>query len=242
MAFNTKRLKVNDKITCDLQALFARLLVVGSKRSMELSDLFEYELSPVPASIIDEYGCLRKGNKSVLVQRLEILEPNPPVPDVVLIDASQLIYHVVWPSSGTVADLAAGMGHRLKRYNTETFVIFDRYEQVSAKDHERQRRAGESCTEYRLSLTTPLPSRDKVMKNKANKRRLGELLCTHSIGDNIMMVSRADSIVTHDEADVSLISYMLDAASRGAKTVRILSDDTDVFVLMVYWCWRMEIT
>ena len=168
MAFNTKRLKVNDKITCDLQALFARLLVVGSKRSMELSDLFEYELSPVPASIIDEYGCLRKGNKSVLVQRLEILEPNPPVPDVVLIDASQLIYHVVWPSSGTVSDLAAGMGPRLKGYNTKTFVIFDRYEQVSAKDHERQRRAGESYPEYRLTLTSPLPSRDKVMKNKAN--------------------------------------------------------------------------
>ena len=242
MTQNTKRVKVNDKITCDLEALFARLLVVGSKRSMELSTLFEYELSPVPASIIDEYGCLRKGNKSVLVHRLGILDPNPPVSDVVLIDASQLIYHVVWPSSGTVADLAAGMGNRLKCYNTETFVIFDRYEKVSAKDHERQRRAGESSTEYRLSLTTPLPSREKVMKNKTNKRRLGELLCTHSIGGHTVMVSRADSIVTHDEADVSLISYMLDAASRGAKTVRILSDDTDVFVLMVYWCWKMDIT
>ena len=67
------------------------------------------------------------------------------------------------------------------------------------------------------------------MKNKTNKRRLGELLCTHNIGDHIEMVSRADSVVTHDEADVSL---MLDAARRGAKTVHILSDDTDVFVLM----------
>ena len=113
MTFNTKRLKVNDKITCDLESLFAQLLVVGSKRSMELSTLFEYELSPVPASIINEYGCLRKGNKSVLVQRLGILEPNPPVPDVILIDASQLIYHMVWPLSGTVSDLAAGMGHWL---------------------------------------------------------------------------------------------------------------------------------
>ncbi|KAJ8355865.1 hypothetical protein SKAU_G00186590 [Synaphobranchus kaupii] len=84
--------------------------------------------------------------------------------------------------------------------------------------------------------------RDKVMKNKTNKRRLGELLCTHSIGDHIKMVSRADSIVTHDEADVSLISYMLDAARRGATTVHILSDDTDVFVLMVYWCWKVGIT
>ena len=144
--------------------------------------------------------------------------------------------------SGTVADLAAGMGHRLKRYNTETFVIFDRYEQVSAKDHERQRRAGESSTEYRHSPTTPLPSRDKVMKNKTNKQRLGELFCTHSIGDHIVMVGRADSIVTHEEADVSLISYMRNVASRGANTVRILSDDIDVFVLMVYWCWKLNFT
>ena len=205
MTFNKKRLKVNDKIPWDLESLFARLLVVGSKRSMALSTLFEYK--PVPASIINEYGCLRKGNKSVLIQRLGILEPNPPVPDVVLIDASQLIYHVVWPSSRTVADLAAGMGHRLKCYNSQTFVIFDRYEQVSAKYHERQRRARESSTDYRLSLTTPLPSRDKVIKNKTNKRRLGELLCTQSIGDHIEMVSRADSIVTHDEADVSLLIH-----------------------------------
>lgn len=242
MKFKTKGVKVNGKIICDLEALFARLLVVGSQRRMELSALFDYELSPVPASIIDEYGCLRKGNKSVIVQRLGVLVSNPHPPEVVLVDASQLVYHVVWPSFGTVTDLAASMGHRLNRYDAKTFVIFDRYDQVSAKDHERQRRVGEFSTEYQLSLTTPLPSRDKVMKNKKNKRRLGELLCTHKIGDNIEMVSRADSIVTHDEADVSLISYMLDAVKRGATTVRILSDDTDVFILMVYWCWKVGTT
>lgn len=35
---------------------------------------------------------------------------------------------------------------------------------------------------------------------------------------------------------------MLDAVKRGATTVRILSDDTDVFVLMVYWCWKVGMT
>ena len=63
----------------------------------------------------------------------------------------------------------------------------------------------------------------------------------HSIGDHIEMVSTADCIVSHDEADVSLISYMLDAARRGAKTVRILSDNTDVFVLMI-WCLKVTCT
>ena len=60
MKFKTKGLKVNGKIICDLVALFARLLVVGSKKRMEFSTLFNYVLSQVPASIIDEYGCLRK--------------------------------------------------------------------------------------------------------------------------------------------------------------------------------------
>ena len=57
-----------------------------------------------------------------------------------------------------------------------------------------------------------------------------------------MMVSKADSIDTHDEADISVISYMLDVVRHGASTVRILSDDTDVFVIMVYWCWKAGIT
>lgn len=95
MKFMPKGVKVNGKTVRDLQAIFARLLVVGSKRHIELSTLFNYELGPVPASIIDEYGFLRKGNKSVFVQRLGILDPNPPAPDVILVDASQLIYHVL---------------------------------------------------------------------------------------------------------------------------------------------------
>ena len=152
MKFKTKGVKDNEKIIRDLVALFAWLLVVGSKTRTELSTFFYYKLGPVPASIINEYGCLRNSNKSVIAQCLGIV-PNLHPPDVVLVDTSQLISHVVWPSSGAVADLAASLGRRLDSYITQTFVIFDRYEQVSAKDHERQRRAGETSTEYQLSLT-----------------------------------------------------------------------------------------
>lgn len=57
------------------------------------------------------------------------------------------------------------------------------------------------------------------MSNKTIKQTLGELLCMCSVGDHIEMVSRGDSIVTHDGADFSLISYMLDAAGRRATTL-----------------------
>ena len=38
-----------------------------------------------------------------------------------------------------------------------------------------------------------------------------------------------------------LCSYMLKAAASSAETVRIVCDDTDMFVLLVYWTWRKTI-
>ena len=94
----------------------------------------------------------------------------------------------------------------------KTYVIFDQYDGISAKDHERYRRAGEGSTEYKLTLTCPLPGREAIMKNKENKRQLSQLLCLNDLGGNIELVSKADSIVTHDEADISLISYLRKAS------------------------------
>ena len=200
--------KIKGKTVYDLEAVFARLVIVGRNRNVDLADVFQHELCSVPPSLIDEYGCIRKGSKAVLVSRLGVTISNPPSPDTLLVDASQLLHHIVWPSSGTVGDLADGMRSRLIKYNgVETYVIFDRYDGISAKDHERQRRAGEGSAQYQLTLTSPLAGRDAVMKNKANKRQLSQLLCTHDIGSNIELVSRTDSIVRHDKADISLISY-----------------------------------
>ena len=53
---------VNGKAIFDIETLFARLLVVGQQRGVEVTDIFQYELSHVPTSLIDEFGCLRKGD------------------------------------------------------------------------------------------------------------------------------------------------------------------------------------
>ena len=63
-------LKVKDKTVYDLQTIFTRFLVIGQKRDIDMSQLFQHELCPVPPSLIDEYGYLRKGNKSTLLKRL----------------------------------------------------------------------------------------------------------------------------------------------------------------------------
>ena len=55
------------------------------------------------------------------------------------------------------------------------------------------------------------------------------------------MDSRDDDAFTHDEADVIMIAYMLQAAEFDKGVVRILSDDTDVFMMLVYWVWKMQL-
>ena len=55
-----------------VETLFGRLIVVGQQRSIDMADVFQFELSPVPPALIDEYGCLRKGDKAVLVNSLDM--------------------------------------------------------------------------------------------------------------------------------------------------------------------------
>ncbi|CAL8361042.1 unnamed protein product [Merluccius merluccius] len=60
-----KAVIVKGKIIYDVEMLFSRLLVLGQQCSVDVGDIFQFELSPVPTALIDEYGCLRKGNKAV---------------------------------------------------------------------------------------------------------------------------------------------------------------------------------
>ena len=107
----------------------------------------------VPPSIIDEFGILRKV-KAQLMKNLVIVSTEPSNPDYVIVAAGQLLYHIVWPSDGTVSTIATSIGARLQPYNAlPTTVVFDRYGNVSAKDHERERRSIGVCV---LVLTTSL--------------------------------------------------------------------------------------
>ena len=63
----------------------------------------------------------------------------------------------------------------------EKIIVFDKYKDFSAKDHERIRRAGEVVIDYELSITSPLPKRDVILKS--NKRRFGERVVHFQLGE-----------------------------------------------------------
>ena len=50
-----------------------------------------------------------------------------------------------------------------------------------------------------------------------------------------------DDMFSHDEADITMIAYVIEAANSDKTVIRVLSDDTCVFVLLVYWRCRKEL-
>ena len=80
------------------------------------------------------------------------------------------------------------------------------------------------------------------MKSKANKKALVRVLSTFNFGNNVTMVGRDESMYSHDEADITIISYFLETVKNGKNSVRVISDDTDVFLLLMYWVWRLQMT
>ena len=81
--------------------------------------------------------------------------------------------------------------------------LSSKYEDVSAKDHERMWHAGEVIIDCELSITCPLPKRDAFLKSKNNKWRLASMLSMFSVGENTTMDTR---VFGHDEADITMIS------------------------------------
>ena len=78
------------------------------------------------------------------------------------------------------------------------------------------------------------------MKNKHNKHGLSRLLNMFNLGCWVSVESRDDGVFLHDEADITIISHLFHAADAGRQVVRILSDDSDIFVLLVYWMLRYD--
>ena len=133
------------------------------------------------------------------------------------------------------------MKARLASLPGECVLVSDRYDHVSPNDHERMRRAGVGSMNYNLTINSPLPNRDAILKNKHNNRQLSRVLSTFDMGAAVTIDTQDTGVFGHEEADITIISYVLQAVGEGNNVVLVLCDDTDVFVLLVFWVWRNQL-
>lgn len=115
----------------DTEKLFGRLLIISQKRQIDLEDVFGYELAPVPSALFDDYGDMRKGTKSVLVQKLAVFVNQPDSVQVELMDGNEALYHTFWPKSTTIQQFADSFCRSYSHRQHHTYVIFDKYDKNS---------------------------------------------------------------------------------------------------------------
>lgn len=235
-----KGIKLGDKTIYDMEKLYGRLLVLSQKRDITLENLLSFELSPVPPSLFDEYGSLRKGTKSIMLHKLAVWCENRHVPEVDIIDGNEMLYHITWPKVGKVKNLLQNFTRAAeKQYSV--IVVFDRYMEQSIKTHERTRRTGGTVyPKLNLSLETSLPARDLIMKCESNKKELINVFCSTNDSPQIQMIGETNSEFKHEEADCNIISHVQELILQGYKHINVVADDTDIFVLLIFFCWKWQ--
>ena len=116
----------------------------------------------------------------------------------------------------------------------ETIIIFDCYNDNSIKSHERKRRIkGIIPHVYTLGHDTVLPTREVVMKCEQNKKSLIKFICDIDHNQPMLRLIGEGSEFFHEEADVSIISYI--PKIRHKRThIQILTDDKQFCVAALF--------
>jgi len=270
MAVSRKQIKVGQTPVYDTGLIYSRVLGLQAVRDINLKDILKFELAPVPPSMFEDNGDMRiTKSKAVLKQKLqvEVSDTMFPADGAIIVDGCAMLWVIQWPSKGTVEDYVQNLLSYLrdKLKICDTYLVFDRYYDNSIKKVTRTARAGKDASRrHQLNLTTPLPAQKIVLTVTENKVQLINIICS-SIKDHpeafstntkliltgpnpipmeiaeYQVVERPDLRTTHEEADVIMVQQMVLLASSGVPSIRVISDDTDVFILLLHFYQLKEL-
>ncbi|MES9884531.1 MAG: hypothetical protein ABW185_27110 [Sedimenticola sp.] len=263
MDATNKHIKVGNTRVFDTKLIYSRVMGLQVSRNINIKDVLQYELAPVPASIFDDNGDMRITNtKSTLKRKLQVdvTERAFEQPDVVVVDGCAVMWTIHWPVKGTVKEYVDNFCSHIYKLvlQNDVYLVFDRYFQHSIKNVTRRSRAGSLGTRHhKLGLNTPLPAQKVALSVTENKVQLIDIICEQLLengknytdkhklvvtGQNNVPVQikgndvlHLDSLqTTHEEADVIIVQQVVHLASSGTDHIRVVCDDTDVFVLLCH--------
>jgi hypothetical protein len=182
-------------------------------------------------------------------------------PDAIFLDACAIMWIVHCPSKGVFKDYMDGfVNYVLSKLTiaSNVFVIFDRYKEKSIKGNIRVSRASglHQSKKHVIALTTLLLFRD-VVRNVTHKEQLTEMITEELLDrkqglispNNLAVTGKADFAVEirqrerverpdvrfdHEEADVIISHQVVQFASKPKMSLKVISDDTDIFVLLTH--------
>jgi len=171
--------------------LFARLLVVAQTRDMDLREVLQYSLGPLPWSLASVDGSLGKTDKSklleILVKEVEPAEDVPPT--AALIVDGMAVLQAMKEIPETFEELAAAVFYSVVPRATlarRVDFVTDRYPDVSIKNPERAKRASQGTVKVKITRGGQKCPKQwkKFLSSGENKTRLTEFLLKQWSGDS----------------------------------------------------------
>ena len=242
-----------------------------SNNQVDLENVFGYELAPFPTSIFEESGYLRfTKSKSVLKNKLKVEVSSRNIkPDAVVIDGGGMLYSAVhWPKEGLVREFVDGVTSYIFKIlkASDVYLAFDRYVDSNIKSATRLQRIGNIKRSHKISVETPLPTKETSLPSNKTKESLIELIAGELINwfnksfenfntsliitsksefpkqsQNGVTITRYDLKTTFDEADYIIPHQVVTAFQEGNHTIKVISADTDVFLLLCHFYKVMNI-
>ena len=151
-------------------------------------------------------------------------------------------------------------------HESDVHLVFDRYYEYSIKSAARIERAKSATVAYVLNLESPSPTKSIILESAKNKVQLIDIICQKladpswskdfpnalTVTDQSLtpftvykgeMEQQISITNTHEETDVIMINQAYDAVlQNGVGRMHVVCDDTDVFTLLTYFFWKLNIT
>ena len=256
-----KKCKVNSKII-PLQAtkdLFARISLVAQKRSLNMRDVFEFPLGPLPWSLAESLGSLKKTSKASLLHKLEgNVEPLESLNGhhALIVDGMAYVQQSKVDNK-TFGDFAKDLLTRILvvgKKSSRIDVVFDEYRELSIKNVERSRRSSGSHLLFQsIVSTSKIKQWGMFLSSNDNKNALVKFIASEwKEPENLAVIGSKSLFVTdgvkafnikdetvmeipelesnHEEADTRMLLHAQHASQQHRK-IMISSPDTDVFVI-----------
>ena len=256
----TKNCKVKSKIV-PLQAtkdLFVKISFVAQIRSIDMISIFQFPLGPLPWSLAEPIGSLKKTSKAALLHKLEgKVHPIESIqgPHTLIVDGMAYVQQTK-VADKMFGDFALDLLQRILVIvvrATRIDVIFDDYRDSSIKNIERSRRSAGNLLFQSIVSSTAIKQWGLFLPSGKNKNSLVKIICNewgkeeyrNKIGqkdlfvtDGVEVIKLSSTAITtiqelnsnHEEADTRMVLHA-NHASSDSNLIGISSPDTDVFVI-----------
>ncbi|CAG9825679.1 unnamed protein product [Phaedon cochleariae] len=242
--------------------LYASMILIAENRHLNMLDVFSHPLGPLPRSLANPDGSIKKTSKTVLGKHLESLispEDENISSSATIIDGMALIQKLHGENrtfdelSDSILNQILNCGYHSQRID----IVFDTYRDKSIKSAERLSRGSEEEISFKniksghriIKWRRLLQSNDSKNKlttflveswQEENRRRKiadRTLFATYS-GKCIEITASGshdveDLASSQEEADTRMMLHIKNAAMEYSNIICV-SDDTDVLILALY--------